>query len=62
MFKQKTWTEVNRFYTPAVQNLESISGTKTDTMRKVLHGFTTIELRCDQTGELKFYEEYGDLT
>lgn len=56
----KTWTEVKRRYTPPVRGIDSMKGTGVDTMRKVLHGFTTIELRCNQTGELKFQEVYGD--
>lgn len=61
MFKKKTWTEVNRYFTPPVA-VSSAKGYSSDLIRKILNGFTTIELKCNETGELKFYEEYGDLT
>lgn len=60
MFKRKTWIEVSRYYTPPVY-VDKVRGITEDTLRKMLNGFTTVELRCNETGELRFYEEYGDL-
>lgn len=68
MFKKKTWTEVKRHYSPPTNTLGPLktNGAVDPKIMKFINrdrfGFTVIELCCDQTGELKFYEEYGDLT
>ena len=66
MMRRKTWTEVARRFSPP-QPLEKFKAQYADAafyraFNRSQHGFTVIELRCDQTGELKFYEEYGDQT
>lgn len=60
MFKRKTWTEVNRRFNAPLEGLKSLKGGDPDWQKRVIYGYTTIEMRCNETGELKFYEECGD--
>lgn len=64
MFKRKTYEEVGRYYTPppmGIKRIKSEAGSGEDILKYLL-GFTTIEMRCKETGELHFYYEKGDLT
>ena len=65
MFKRKTWTEVSRCFTPPnerADKLKAWGADHQDLLMKILYGFTTVELRCDQTGEVKFIQSYGNQT
>lgn len=60
MFKRKTWTEIRRVYTPGVTKITGVKSMSNDLARKLFFGFTSVELRCDRTGEIQFIEEVGD--
>lgn len=70
MFRKRTWQEVERRFTPpnylGAYEAEGVSASAMDTLirnqEKANFGFTTIEMQCVETGELKFYEEIGDQT
>lgn len=60
MFKRKTWTEVKRHYTAPNSDVKNVKNISEDLLMKIAYGFTSIEMRCDQTGEVKYVTQYGD--
>ena len=55
------WKEKNRHYSPPTLPSEcEFKGTHQDTLLKVLHGFTVIELRCENCGDLKSHTLNGN--
>jgi len=62
MFRRKHWIEVGRIFTPPVNKSFKVDRVSEEMLQKTLIGFTSIELREERTGEIKFVEQYGDQT
>jgi len=61
MSKPKKWVEVSRRFVPPNYWHGNISG-DSEAVNKVIHGFTVIEMKHRQTGDIKFVTQIGDLT
>jgi len=62
MFHRHKWEEISRHYTPGVQ-LQRVSNPYDETARvleKIIFGFTVIELKCNECGELNHVILIGD--
>ena len=56
------WVETHRFFRPPVNRDIEIARPTRDVVERILHGFTTIESRCEVCGEVDTRIALGDLT
>lgn len=61
MFHTHSWVEVRRSFSPPAFSFKSESINE-DSLRRLTSGFTTVELKCKECGDLKSTEMFGDLT
>ena len=54
MFHRHKWEEISRHYTPGVKvhNITNVNDDTADVLEKIIFGFTTVELKCNECGKL----------
>jgi hypothetical protein len=60
LFHRHRWVEVRRFFVPPVRDVR-ISATR-QLLRDLVNGYTVVELRCEDCGDLKAKRLSGDAT
>lgn len=60
LFHTHQWEEMWRFFNKPKAAVES-DNMPLDMASKVLFGFTLVEMKCKNCGELKFQEVHGDI-
>lgn len=61
LFHRCRWTEVARYFTQPAAPTRALSCSEYMSNR-LFFGFTTIELRCEGCGDVKFTETHGNAT
>lgn len=59
MFHHHKWVEVKRTFNRPNKDVISVKNVSPEDLQKILHGFTIIELKCDDCGDMKFHETLG---
>ena len=62
LFHRHKWEEISRHYTPGVKlsNINNLNDDTADVLERIIFGFTVIELKCNECGELNHVIVIGD--
>ncbi len=62
MFHRHKWREIQRVYSPPrLEGVTSLEIPSREIFERIVHGFMTIELRCEECGDLKIVTTLGEL-
>jgi phage-related protein len=66
LFHRHNWAEVRRYFVPPTVDVEDfeveVKGGNATPMLQVLNGYTVVELRCDDCGDVASRRLSGDAT